>query len=324
MIPKRAVFLQSIFFASLGILFLYLSFRKTNFTNLWQVFQMGNYWVVLPVFLVSITVYISRVKRWKLLYKASQIDAPQSYLLASLASGYLVNFAVPRLGEISRALILKRSLNYPVNISLSTIVFERLADVLCLAIILFVAFFLEFIYAGSLLNQFTNGINVFSWQKLGAILVLLLGLYLGYKRLKTKHNQISNWITELVDNLIKLLRMPNFGWFIFHTAIIWLGFFLMTYLWFFMFTESAKLSIYQAYLVMVLGVVARTLPIQAGSAGAYHYIVSKALVLLGVSVSIGNALAIVIHGFQTILTLLFGLLAYIWLLKKRTSNRQDV
>jgi hypothetical protein len=228
----------------------------------------------------------------------------------------MVNFAVPRLGEISRALILKRALNYPVNISLSTIVFERIADVLCLAIILFIAFFLEFVYAGSLLNQFTDGINLFSWQKMWLIPTAFLLGYIGYKWLKSQNNTVSIWITEMLDNLPKLMRMPNFVWFVFHTLVIWTGFFLMTYLWFFMFADSASLSIYQAYLVMVLGVVARTLPIQAGSAGAYHYIVSKALVILGVSLDVSNALAIVIHGFQTVLTLIFGLLAYLWLLKK--------
>jgi uncharacterized membrane protein YbhN (UPF0104 family) len=70
-------------------------------------------------------------------------------------------------------------------------------------------------------------------------------------------------------------------------------------------------------MVMVLGVVARTLPIQAGSAGAYHYVVSKALIFLGISINVSNALAIIIHGFQTILTILFGLIAYIWLLRKK-------
>jgi uncharacterized membrane protein YbhN (UPF0104 family) len=83
-----------------------------------------------------------------------------------------------------------------------------------------------------------------------------------------------------------------------------------------MFEESSKLSAYDAFLVMVLGVVARSLPIQAGSAGAYHFVVGQALLFLGVSLGTGNALAIVIHGFQTIITLVLGFSAYFWLLYK--------
>ena len=317
MVSQRWVIFQSFFFAILGVLFLYLSFHKTNFSELVEVFQMGRYWVVLPVLFVSIMVYWARVKRWQILYKATEINAPQDFLFASLASGYLVNFAVPRLGEITRALVLKRYLNYPVNTSLSTIVFERIADVLCLVIILLMAFLFEFITDGSILQQFTNGVNWLSSYKIAFLLAVVAIAYLLYRWLKSRQDKVSKWFTELIENLFKLTRMKGFDKFLFYTFIIWLGFFLMTYLWFFMFQESEKLSLYQAYMVMVLGVVARTLPIQAGSAGAYHYVVSKALIFLGISINVSNALAIIIHGFQTILTILFGLIAYIWLLRKK-------
>jgi uncharacterized membrane protein YbhN (UPF0104 family) len=94
----------------------------------------------------------------------------------------------------------------------------------------------------------------------------------------------------------------------------------MTYLWFFLFEESSGLSMYQAFLVMVLGVIARTLPIQAGSAGAYHFIVGKALMILGIGNVVASALALLIHGFQTVFTLLFGIIAYVWLLGKNKIN----
>lgn len=318
MSANKWVVFQSIIFALIGIGFIYLSFHKTNIDELAQVFQIGRYWVTIPVFIVSLAVYWARVKRWQLLFKATEIIAPNNFLFASLASGYLVNFAIPRLGEVTRALVLKRYLKYPVNTSLSTIVFERLADIICLVLILLSAFFFEFLTNGTLLNQFTQGVN---WVNSNKIIILLGGAvssFFFYRWLKNRQDKVSKWFTELIENLFKLTKMKGFDKFLLYTIVIWLGFFLMTYLWFFMFQESAKLSLYQAYLVMVLGVVARSLPIQAGSAGAYHYVVSKALIFLGISINVSNALAIIIHGFQTILTILFGLFAYIWLLRKRT------
>lgn len=94
----------------------------------------------------------------------------------------------------------------------------------------------------------------------------------------------------------------------------------MTYLWFFIFPESATLTPYQAFIVMVLGTIARSLPIQAGSAGAYHYVVSQALLLMGIGLSTGNALAIVIHGFQTVVTLVLGFSSYLWLLYQNKNE----
>ncbi|OYU96139.1 MAG: hypothetical protein CFE21_06930 [Bacteroidetes bacterium B1(2017)] len=324
MLPKRYVYLQSTLFAILGIGLLYVSFRKTNFSELLGVIQNGNHWVLAPVFFVSVWVIIARSLRWQVLFNGIGFKAPFNVLLASLASGYLVNFAVPRLGEISRAMLLKKSLQYPINTSLGTIVFERIADVICLGIIICTAFLLEFLNHGSLLNNFTKDINLITPNK-----ILVLGLLLGvgiviYKWLKKRHDGFSEWITKLIDTALSLVKIKQKSWFLVHTISIWIGFYLMTYLWFFMFQDSAKLTMYDAFLVMVLGVVARTLPIQAGSAGAYHFVVSQAFVLLGLNLVNSNALAIVIHGFQTILTLLFGFTAYLWLFYYNKKNATKI
>src|SRR3989442_1740260 len=83
-------------------------------------------------------------------------------LFVSLCTGYLVSFAVPRLGEISRCLMLKKSDGVPFNKSLISIVIERTVDLLTLLILLVFAvfscnaetalFFRENIY-GPLKNQ---------------------------------------------------------------------------------------------------------------------------------------------------------------------------
>lgn len=313
---SKKVIIQTVLFAILGAVLLYFSFDKINISELVAVLKKGDYTVVLPVFLVSLLVYVSRVKRWQILCKAADKDVPANFLFASLASGYLVNFVVPRLGEITRAAVLKKWQNIPMNLSLPTVVFERIIDLLCLLIILVAAFVLEVQLEGSLLNEFTKGVSFVNAQKLYMLAALLpLGIIF-YFWIKKREDKLSKWIQEFIGVFSQLIKMPKLGWFIFHTIIIWLGFFLMTYIWFYLFEESRSLSIYQAYLVMVLGVIARTLPIQAGSAGAYHFIVSKALIILGVGSLIANALAIIIHGFQTIFTIVFGALAYIWLLGK--------
>jgi uncharacterized membrane protein YbhN (UPF0104 family) len=192
-----------------------------------------------------------------------------------------------------------------------------MADVICLLFILVAAFALELFNQGNLLNEFTQGVTIFSVNKLLLLLAGIGVMVVFYLWIQKRKDQISIWIKEFIAVFIKLVQMKNRTWFLIHTLIIWLGFFLMTYLWFFLFEESGTLSVYQAYLVMVLGVIARTLPIQAGSAGAYHFIVSKALVLLGVGNLVANALAIVIHGFQTVFTLLFGAIAYLWLITQK-------
>jgi uncharacterized protein (TIRG00374 family) len=317
--PKSIV-LQSILFGCIGVILIYLSFQKLDLLSLINTLKRGDYYVVLPVFLVSLLVYFSRVKRWQILFEATGEKLPANFLFASLASGYLVNFVVPRLGEFSRAIVLKKWLNIPIHQSLSTIIFERITDVLCLVAILILAFLLELLSHGSFLNEFTDGVTFFSKNKL-LVALIIMALGAGYYYwIKKRKDKVSIWVKQFIEVFTKIVYMRNRGWFLFHTVIIWIGFYLMTYLWFFLFEESSGLSMYQAFLVMVLGVIARTLPIQAGSAGAYHFIVGKALMILGIGNVVANALALLIHGFQTVFTLLFGIIAYVWLLGKNKIN----
>jgi glycosyltransferase 2 family protein len=316
----KSIVLQSILFACIGVVLIYLSFQKVDIDSLLKVLKTGNYVSVVPVFFVSLLVYLSRVKRWQLLFEATGEKLPANFLLASLASGYLVNFVVPRLGEFTRAIVLKKWLSTPMHLSVSTIVFERIVDILSLILILTTAFILEMLQQGSFLNEFTNGVDFLTKNKLIIILMILIAGFIFYLWVKNRKNSISRWSQDFMKVFKELCYMKNKGWFLFHTCVIWLGFYLMTYLWFFLFQESSELSMYEAYLVMVLGVIARTLPIQAGSAGAYHFVVSKALMLLGIGNVIANAIALIIHGFQAVFTILFGTFAYVWLLGKNKIN----
>lgn len=315
----KSLWVNSILFLGLGIGFMYLAFQKVSFDQIGEVLKTANYSVVFPVFAVSVIVYIARVKRWKLLVEKSGYQASEKQLLASLVGGYLVNFAVPRLGELSRTLILKRTMKLPINTGLSTVIFERLTDIVCLILIVLIASLLEWINQGTLFNHFTSGVV---WLSKSKIILLVIGIIVSiaiYIWLRKTKAAWTHWILQIVETLKKLIWLETRNTYLLYTLIIWIGFFLMTYLWFFMFKESSGLSVYDAYLVMTLGVIARSLPIQAGSAGAYHFVVGQALVLLGLNQIYANTLAIVIHGFQTILTLLFGSIAFFWL-----AIRKDV
>lgn len=311
---KNWVLFQGILFGLIGIVLVYLTFSKVSFGEVIGVIKTGNFYILIPIFIVSFLVLVIRVWRWKLLYKQSKIETNPIWLFHALSIGYMVNFAVPRLGEITRTLILKKAENIPINQSLSTIVFERLVDILALFTLILSAFVLEFFLGDGLLNHFTKGLELNLQSKLLYLslflLLVLLVLYLVYKNRK----KFGNWFSELMDSFLNLFSMPHKTQFIVSTVLIWLGFYLMTYLWIFMFPGSANLGMYPCFQVMVLGVIARTLPIQAGSAGAYHYVVSTAFILLGTDESTSSALAIVIHGFQSVLTLLFGIISYIWFL----------
>ncbi len=289
---------------------LYMSLHKLELKQITETIYKGNFLLVIPVLFISIIVYFFRVLRWELLFRQINQDIPKSNLSIALCIGYLVNFAIPRLGEVTRCAILKKLNKTPINQSLTTVIFERTIDVITLLIISILAIILEYANHTSLLKSFINFDLIPTNQVIGLLIafatLIIFVVYLIYKT----ENKVKTWLQGFWISIKMLAKIKSIFLFSIYTICIWICYFLMTYLWFFTFTESSNLSYYMAFQIMIVGSFVRSIPLQAGSAGAYHYGVSQAFILLGISSITANALAIIIHGFQTIFTFIIGSLAY--------------
>jgi len=62
----------------------------------------------------------------------------------AVSIGYLMNLTVPRSGEISRALVLKKYNNVPFDKGFGSIIAERIIDMIILLCFIIVAFFVQF------------------------------------------------------------------------------------------------------------------------------------------------------------------------------------
>ncbi len=308
---KFYTYLKYILLLLLGALLMYASLHRLNFTQVTNAISQGNFYMVIPVLFISVMVYFFRALRWQLLCVQINQHISKTNILVALCMGYLVNFAVPRMGEITRCAVLKKTNNIPINLSLSTVIFERTIDIICLVLITLLAIVLEYFHHSTLLFSFINFDIVPKKQLLyiGLVLLVVSASILYY--IIKQNNKIKTWLKEFWQSVILLSKIKNLLWFCVYTVCIWCCYFFMTYLWFFTFSQSSLLSTYMAFQVMIIGSFARSLPLQAGSAGAYHYGVSQVFIRLGISGITANALAIIIHGFQSIFTCLVGLIAYV-------------
>jgi uncharacterized membrane protein YbhN (UPF0104 family) len=72
---------------------------------------------------------------------------------------------------------------------------------------------------------------------------------------------------------------------------------------------------------MMLGTVARSLPLPGGAVGAYHITVAYGLHSMNIDNETALSLAFIIHGFQTLFTILAGTVAVVWLFVIRKNYR---
>ncbi|MFL5763103.1 MAG: lysylphosphatidylglycerol synthase transmembrane domain-containing protein [Bacteroidia bacterium] len=308
---------QYLLLLALGILLCYAFFHTLDIEGLKAKLNHGNYSWFAVVMFVSLLVYVFRTLRWQMLIRSTGHQSKFINAFSALSISYLVSFVVPRLGEITRCLSVKKQHDIPFMSLLGTVIIERVIDILSLAILLLITAFVQF----SQIMEFMKE-NVFHpFMKLigGNILVLAVlltlalgGLILFYafrkKIVQRSPKFILKFLEGLKEGLLSIANLKQKWLFIMYTLLIWIGYYLMTWFWFFVFPETSVLSAGACLSILAIGTVGRSVPIQGGGMGAYHFLVTGVVMLYGLSEEWGKTLATLIHAGQTFFTFAMGII----------------
>ena len=133
--------LYHLVFLALGILLLYFAFRGINLNELLIGLKSANYsWVFLSLIFAFLG-FLIRAYRWNLLIEPLGYNPSLRNTFYAVAIGYLANFALPRLGEITRCGTLNKTENTPFDALLGTVFVERVIDVISLFLLILLIFF---------------------------------------------------------------------------------------------------------------------------------------------------------------------------------------
>lgn len=296
--------------------------NKTDF--LWKAWKKSNKVYLL---LMAVTVMIShvlRAERWRMLLKptGNQISLSGSFL--SLMIGYLVNLAVPRGGELSRCYNLYKLEKTPVEVSFGTVVVERIIDVICLITLIAMSFFVEWVklkaFIDSLELPSRSGSSISPWAIL--IPVGLAGFVLMIFLLR-KNEKFRKVLSGFKEGLLAVFQLKNKGLFIFYSIAIWALYFFMSYLVLKAFTETQELGVSAVLTLFAIGSIAMAVPLPGG-AGSYHTLVPMGLVALyNLQQADAIAFVFIFHGWQTLITILGGVLSLIisyWIIRWKRAH----
>ncbi len=326
------------FFLALGLLLLYLAFRDANLEDLVEDLKKANYfWIVLSLFFAFIA-YASRAYRWRLLIEPLNYNPSFKNVFYALMFGYFANLAFPRIGEISRCGALTKSDKIPMDSLIGTVLIERAIDVVVLLILLFIIFIAKIESFGLFIkeNVFipfsqkvirTVDFSIYYW--IGILFLLGVSVFLIYFfRKKFKRVKIVIKIRKLIRGVVSgvktVTRMRSRSVFLLHTVIIWVMYFLMTYVAVFSIPATQSLTPIDGLFLLVIGGLGMSAPVQGGI-GAFHWIISSGLTLYGISKTDGLVLATILHESQVVMVLVLGITAVITLFliprSKSKNNR---
>ena len=332
---KRTVYksLRFLIFLAIGLLLLYLAFQGVSLEKFVASLRKANFlWVALALFFAFIG-YLSRAYRWRLLIKPLNYDPPFRNVFYALMLGYTANFALPRIGEVTRCGSLRKSDNIPVDSLLGTVIIERAIDLVILLMITVIIFFSKIGFFGAffrknlfrpMLEQVEGALSVslLSWIIALAILAVVIGgLWFLFRRLSASPAvvKIRKLVRGVVYGLKTIARMQHRWAFIMHTGIIWLMYFLMTYVLVFALPATSHLGPIDGLFLLVIGGLGMSAPVQGGL-GAFHVITTLGLSLYGISQSNGVAYAVLSHESQSLFAIFLGMISFIMLM---IENRRD-
>ncbi len=301
-------------FFLIGVGLLYLAFRGADITKMWKVLKDAQYsWVILTMGLGFLT-FVSRGYRWLILLETMGYRSKASSSINAVTIGYLVNLALPRLGEFTRCTALNRVERIPIGKLFGTILVERAIDMMILFFLLILTLFTNIdTFGGFFYDVFGTKIqrtsNVIGYAFLFFALGGLAFYFIHCFRRKLMRNKFFFKLFSLYRSIghgfRTIFSMQQKGRFFLHTLFIWSMYFLMTYLCFFSFDATKAFGPDKGLFVMTAGGMGMAAPTQGGI-GAYHWMVKEALKVIGVENEMGLAFATVVHSSQVLMILLTG------------------
>ncbi len=322
MLNKYLRFIVSILIAAV---FLWLALRDVSFHDLRLTMGKLTYFWLLPYLLVSLMSHYLRAERWKQLIEQDGIRTSRMTLFTGVMLGYMVNYAVPRLGEVSRSVFVGNKEQISRTKLMGTVVLERVLDlVVMLVLVVFVVVYLLADYReimplfGTETARWVQSLMSLNSALIIAILALasIVALYLMYRlmlllrrwfpSLQKMFRFLADISTKFTQGLISIKDVKNWPQFILLTVGIWFCYVLMTYIPFTAFDLHTEygLGMREALVITVVSALGVALP-SPGGIGTYHWFVSRSLLLFfAVPEAEGVAYAIVTHLVMMIIILI--------------------
>ena len=307
--------LKFVSFFLLGIFIFWMVYKDQDFKRIKSILtnDVNYFWIGISLCLGLLS-HISRTIRWNLLIEPLGRKPRMLNTFLAVMVGYLMNLALPRMGEISRCGVIARYEKISFTKLVGTVVLERLIDVLMLLVLLAIVVLTQF---GQVLEFLKNNPEVngklqkviYSPILIGGLLFFLLILWISRHKIRESSltKKVMGFVGQFVEGFRSIGKMKKKGVFIFHSVLIWVLYYLMTYLIFFSFGFTSHLGPLAGLTVFVLGSFGMVAPVQGGI-GAWHFMVIEGLALYGVDKADGKVFALLAHGTSTIMLIVLGLI----------------
>jgi hypothetical protein len=292
------------------IIYTYNQFSSQQLQEIKMYFSKADYFYIAISLIISTLGGASRAYRWK--YSLAHMGYTTSFAnnFMAVSIGYFLNMTIPRSGEFSRALILKKYNNIPFDKGFGTIVAERVVDSFILLLLIIITFFVQFDIVKAFVLDKIPLEKTIVILAIGTVLIILSVLFYFYSKIGIVLT-LKSKIAGLKEGIFSIVKMEQKWPFILHTIFIWTTYILMFYITIFSLTETSTMDFGAVLSSFIVGSIA--IAVTSSGFGTYPVLMSKILGFYGIASTAGIAFGWIVWTSQILLVTFTGAIAFLLL-----------
>jgi uncharacterized protein (TIRG00374 family) len=297
----------------LGIFLIYYSYNQFSEKDIDEIkkhFKNANYYYLNFSIFIAFLGSASRAYRWKYVLDHMGYKTSFANNFMAVSIGYLMNMTVPRSGEISRALVLKKYNDVPFDKGFGSIIAERIIDMIVLLGLIIVAFFVQYDVLKTFVLDKVPLQNLILLLTIGFVLFITFILLYVYSKMKFIL-KIKEKIAGLKEGIVSIFHMKKKWSYLGHTIFIWFSYIYMFYIGLLVISETNMLPLSAVITSFIVGSVA--IAFTNSGFGSYPFLMAKILLFYHISETAGSAFGWIIWTTQMLLLVFLGALSFLLL-----------
>jgi uncharacterized protein (TIRG00374 family) len=282
-----------------GLACVVLGITRVDWPGTWAVFRHLNPTYVAAAIVLLLVFFLANTERWRYLLDTAA-TVPRRRLFGYLMIGYMVNAVFPlHPGDVTRATLLRYREMVPITTALTSVLLERLLDVLTISLLGFALSFLV-----ELPRVMTTALQIFAACAITATAVLIAmstnhlpGEHLLWRTLRLAPVRIADFVAARAEQFVQALRVlhdaDRLPKILLADAIAWIALGLAMVA----FSHALRMDVpwMAGFLVLIVTSLGAALPGPPGSVGVYHVLTVLALSVWSVDTETAVAFALVAH-----------------------------
>jgi uncharacterized protein (TIRG00374 family) len=312
--------------------FLYIAFNGVDLNEVFRIVSEASIFWIAAFIIIQLAAHYIRAFRWQVILRSVKPDTRLKYLFGALMVGYGVNCVVPRLGEVSRAVLVGKWEGLSRSSMFGTVILERIIDLIFLgfAVVISIMLWSESLFKSFPWLEYTLAIT-------GIIIIGAIIFFSFAVKYKDKSYELiikffsrfseksAHKIAYIFHNFglgfSSLKGLKNYSLTFMLSALIMLLYALSSYFGFFAVAmqDIHPVNFQMGWVVMSISAIGVVIPTPGGT-GSYHTLAKSTLVLLfGFGETISLAYAFITHIVSYFLFIFTALIIF-FILNKQHDN----